>query len=402
MNATSWKKYIAGLAVYGTCITLAALPIYPKPLSQLALTQLLSAAAIASVLVAALRMSGLDARLGDRGAYFIQALFGIGVCSGVYGLVSIDPRPDITFLGYLLWTAVGLMNFNPRRVLALYLANLAIYLNTFAGLLFVSADRERYADAMFSLLMTTLMAAFMSWRAADYTRVRREKAQLASENSVNEEKLREAEERIHTLTVQDMDTIALKYPYFKDALAQQKTRADKNGETFSIGLIEIDHFVDIQRNYGEAAAKQLLREFADRVTVLVRKMDFLETSDRTYHPLGRVGDGLFGLILPGANLKGAQYCADILHKAMEFRSIQTSAGPLTLTLSIGVTEYEAGENVDALMEQLSVSLERARLAHEDIYQKASQPKKPQAPLKGASSSNDMRLLDYKDYSRPVH
>src|SRR5690348_2330141 len=193
MNATSWKKYIAGLAVYGTCIVLAALPIYPKPLTQLALSQLLSAAAIASALVAALRMSGLDERLGDRGAYFTQALLGIGVCSGVYGLVSTDPRPDIAFLGYLLWTAVGLMNFSPRRVLALYLANLAIYLNTFSDLLFVTADRERYADAMFSLLMTTLMAAFMSWRAAEYTRARKEKARLRDENAQQLEQLQEAE-----------------------------------------------------------------------------------------------------------------------------------------------------------------------------------------------------------------
>ena len=402
MNATSWKKYIAGLAVYGTCITLAALPIYPKPLTELALTQLLSAAAIASALVAALRMSGLDARLGDRGAYFIQALLGIGVCRGVSGLVSADPRPDIDFLGYLLWTAVGLMNFSPRRVLTLYLANLAIYLNTFAGLLFVSADRERYADAMFSLLMTTLMAAFMCWRAADYTRVRREKARLRDENAQQLEQLQEAETRIHALTVQDMDTIALKYPYFKDALSQQKIRADRNGETFSIGLIEIDHLAALQARCGDSVAKQLVREFAERATKVIRKMDILEETDDVYHPLGRVGEGLFGLILPGTNLKGALHCAERLHTALEFRDVHTNAGPVTITLTIAVTEYAAGEEVDEIMQQLSVELERARLRHEDIYAQVNKPQKASAPLKGARGSHEMQLLDYKDYHRPVH
>src|SRR5579863_8458271 len=79
MNAISWKNYFAGLVVYGICIALAALHIYPKPLTELAVTQLLSAAAIASALVAALRISGLDERLRDPGASFTQSLLGIAI-----------------------------------------------------------------------------------------------------------------------------------------------------------------------------------------------------------------------------------------------------------------------------------------------------------------------------------
>ena len=402
MNAISWKNYLAGLVVYGTCIVLAALPIYPKPLTALAVTQLLSAAAIASALVAALRMSSLDERLGDPGASFTQSLLGIAICSGLYSLVSTEARPEVAFMAFLLWTAVGLMRLSPRQVGALYAVNLAIYMNAFSSSLFVLRDGERYGDAVFMLLTTTLMAAFMYWRAGDYTRVRKDRARLRDENAQQQEQLAEAEARIHALTVQDMDTIALKYPYFKDALAQQKTRADKTGETFSIGLIEIDHFASIQERCGESAAKQLLREFAERTTKLIRKMDLLEDAGDSYHPLGRVGEGLFGLILPGTNLKGALHCADRLHAAVEFHNIHTNAGSVTLTLTVAVTEYEAGENVDELMQQLSVELERARLRHEDIYEKVNKPKQVGAPLKGAKATNEMQILDYKDYHRPVH
>ncbi|HEV2111735.1 MAG TPA: diguanylate cyclase [Gammaproteobacteria bacterium] len=402
MNTAAWKTYFVGLGIYAACILLAALPIYPKPLDAMAVTQLLSAAAIASALVAALRVSGLDERLRDHGAYFTQTLFGIAICSGLYSLVSPGSKPEITFMAFLLWTAVSLMHLSPRQVAILYLANLAIYMNAFSSTLLLSADAERYGDTVFMLLTTTVMAAFMCWRAADYTRVRREKSRLKEQNAQQTEQLAEAQARIHALTVQDMDTIALKYPYFKDALAQQKTRADRTGETFSVGLIEIDHFASIQERCGDSAGKQLLREFAERATKLVRKMDFLEETEDTYHPLGRVGEGLFGLILPGTNLKGALHCADRLHAAMEFRNIHTNAGPVTVTLTVAVTEYAPGENVDEIMQQLSVELERARLRHEDIHQKAGQPRKPAAPLQGAKSSQDMQLLDYKDYHRPVH
>ena len=72
MNTAVWKTYFAGLGIYAACIALAALPIYPKPLDAMGVTQLLSAAAIASAVVATLRISGLDERLRDPGAYFTQ------------------------------------------------------------------------------------------------------------------------------------------------------------------------------------------------------------------------------------------------------------------------------------------------------------------------------------------
>ena len=402
MNTATWKTFFAGLAAYAFCFALAALPLFPKPLSGLAALQLMAAAAVASMLVASLRISGVDERIGDPGAAFTQALLGTVVCCGLYGIVSLDIRPQILFIAFPLWTVISLMDLSPRKVAVLYAVNLAIYMDAFSGTLFVHADPERYAQATFGLIIVTMTAIVMYWRAGDYTRVRQEKAQLRDENAQQLEQLQEAERRIHALTVQDMDTIALKYPYFKDALAKQKTRADKNGETFSIGLIEIDHFAALQERCGESAAKQLLREFAERTTKLIKRMDLLEDTDEAYHPLGRVGEGMFGLILPGTNVKGAQHCAERLHSALEFHNIHTNAGPVTLTLTIAVTEYAAGENVGELMQQLSVELERARLRHEDIYEKVQKPKQVGEPMKGASSTNEMRLLDYKDYHRPVH
>ncbi|MFI4920957.1 MAG: GGDEF domain-containing protein [Gammaproteobacteria bacterium] len=406
MNAVASRNYLAGLAIYAACIGLAVLPIFPDPLTAMAAMQLVSAAAVASALVGTLRMSGVARQLNDPGAIFIQAALGIGICGGLYSLVSTQTRPEVLFMAFLLWSAVGLMHLTPARVAALFALNLAVYLSVLSRYLLRSVGDELYAETMFMLLASALMAGFMTWRARDYTRVRHEKSRLMDENVHKTEKLEEAEARIHALTVQDMDTIALKYPYFKDALVREKTRADQIGGTFSIGLLEIDHFADIAATHGEVVAKQLLREFAERATSLIKKMGFMDMDDDNYRPLGRVGEGLFGLILPTVNLKGAQHCAERLHHGMEFRDIKTSAGPLTITLAIGVTEYARGEDVDALMAELSVSLERARLDHDDIYnqiyKKDLRPKQSGTPIKAASSAKDMQLLDYKDYHRPVH
>jgi diguanylate cyclase (GGDEF)-like protein len=403
MNTTGLQNSIAGLVIYVVCITLAALPIFPVPMSLSAVAELCAAAIAASMVVAVVRYSGAARLFKDPGAMFTQAVLGISVCSGLYSILTTDSRPEVMFMSFLLWTATGLMCLTPARVAVLFALSVGIYLNDFATDSRLFASVEGRSETIFMLLASALMASFMCWRARAYTRVRNEKARLREQNTKQAEQIEQAESRIHAMTVQDMDTIALKYPYFRSALVAEKTRTDKSGGTFSIGLIGIDHFEAIRTHYGEVAAKQLLREFADRTTKLVRKMDFLQEYDDGFQPLGRVGDSLFGLVLPGANIKGAHHCVDHLQKAAEFHNIQTEAGPITVTLSIGVIEYRRGDNVDALMDDLARALEKARLAHERELVEQADPNRVQGkPIKGASASHEMMLLDYKDYSRPVH
>ena len=129
--------------------------------------------------------------------------------------------------------------------------------------------------------------------------------------------------RIQALTKQDMDTIALKYPFFKEELHRCRDSADSEGNIFSVGLVAIDHVDALGRRYGETVMKQIAREVVERITGVTGKMGLEEAEDGGFHPVGRVGEGLFGIILPRANLKGAQACAQQIHNAIEFQAIRT-------------------------------------------------------------------------------
>lgn len=397
------KNFVTGLVIYTVCIVVAALPVFSSPLRANEILELCAAAAAASMLVAAIRYSRAHKFIRDHGGMFVQALLGIAICSGLYSFLAVNPRPEVMFLAFLLWSAVGLMHLTPYRVGLLFALSAAIFLNAFSPVLLAAPGGDLAAEVTLMLLFSAVMAGFMYWRARSYTLVREEKQRLREENKSQAGRLKEVQMRIETLTVQDMDTIALKYPYFKNALKGEKLRADQDRTTFSIGLVEIDHFAEIRERCGELVAKQLLRAFADRATALIKKMDFVSADDDRYHPLGRVGDGLFGLVLPGANLKGAKYCVERLHSAVEFQDIPTEIGPMSVTLSIGVTEYRHGEDVDAMMAELARSMVKARLEHErQQLEAANRPQQPMAPLKGARSMSEMALLDHNDYGRPVH
>ena len=400
MNNMNWKNYYAGLGIYGICIGIAALPILSTGLDVRGALELLAGAAIASLFIAMYRGSRLARAFKDSSGVFVQALSGIVVCGGLYGLVSGAPRPEVMFTVFLLWTAVGLMHLTPMRVMTLFALSAGIFANAFASTLFLKTGTEAQAEAIYMLVLSCVMAGFMYWRARDYTRVRNEKAQLREENSRQAGEIEEAKQRIHALTVQDLDTIALKYPFFKQELQRCKERADRSGEIFTVGLVSIDHFAELSQRHGETAMKQLNREVVQRVTGVVGKMNH---DNGGSHPVGKVGEGLFGIILDRTNLRGAHSCAERLHATISHQVVRTLAGPLDLTITIGLTEYFRGESVDELMALVGKSLEKARLAEvEDFQVAAKQPEPKGAPIKAARGTQDLRILHENEYSSPLH
>jgi GGDEF domain-containing protein len=278
---------------------------------------------------------------------------------------------------------------------------IGIYLNAFSHVL-LDPGSPLHADALYVLLVSLVLNGFMDLRARDYRHSRHEKDDLLGVNSRQAGELEETRARIHAITRQDMDTIALKFPFFKEELRRVKEGADSSGITFSIGLVEIDHFAALQQKHGETVIKQLLREVVERIGGVMGKLGLEEAEDGSYHPLGKVGEGLYGMILPRANLKGALACARQVHSAVELQSIRTMAGALDVNLTVGIVEYYAGESVDELMEMVGRSLEKARIHAMEELQAAQKPKEQAPPVKAATGLKDLRVLHYKEYDSPLH
>jgi len=401
MNNTNWNTYYAGLGMYLICIAVAALPILSTGLEPKGTLELIAAAALASLFVAVYRGSLAARTLRDPNGTFAQALLGIGVCEGLYSVISVDPRPEVLFTAFLLWTAVGLMHLSPREVVALFTVHTGIFINATVSALFLGGSAEKHAEALYMITLSVVMTGFMYWRATDYTRVRNEKSRLRQENSRQAEEIEEAKQRIHQLTVQDMDTIALKYPFFKEELGRCKQRADRDGQALSIGLVSIDHFAALSQRHGEMVMKQVTREVVHRVARVVGKAS-LNDDGSGHQPVGKVGDGLFGIILPHINRQGAAACAEKLHAAVGHQSIRTLAGALDVTLTVGICEYYPGETLDEVLRNVGRELERARMRELEELQAAARPRAQGPAVKAATCAHELRLLHEKEYESPLH
>jgi diguanylate cyclase (GGDEF)-like protein len=133
-------------------------------------------------------------------------------------------------------------------------------------------------------------------------------------------------------------------------LEQAKLRADPLSVPFSICLIDIDHFKEINDSNGHLAGDTILREFADVARDSVRDTDVL----------GRYGGDEFMQILPDTDVKGAVMHAERLRVYAHFLDFQKMLAQKHISLSIGVAQYRDGEKITDLISRADSALYRAK------------------------------------------
>ncbi len=133
-------------------------------------------------------------------------------------------------------------------------------------------------------------------------------------------------------------------------LEQAKLHADTRSAPFSICLIDIDRFKEINDNHGHLTGDTILREFA-RVA-----LDSIRDTDT----LGRYGGDEFIQILRDTEVKGAVMHAERLRVYAHFLDFQKILAQKHISLSIGVAQYRNGEKITDLIARADSALYRAK------------------------------------------
>jgi diguanylate cyclase (GGDEF)-like protein len=104
---------------------------------------------------------------------------------------------------------------------------------------------------------------------------------------------------------------------------------ERYSEPFSVAIIDIDHFKQVNDTYGHAAGDDVIREVAARLQGLIRTVDIV----------GRYGGEEFAFVLPCTG-DDAVILAERLRAAVERTPIHTCEGELPISVSIGVAVYD--------------------------------------------------------------
>ncbi|QQR91767.1 MAG: GGDEF domain-containing protein [Myxococcales bacterium] len=136
-------------------------------------------------------------------------------------------------------------------------------------------------------------------------------------------------EEIYRLMTIDGLTDVYNKRHFHEELEKEISRARRYERTFSLILFDIDHFKQVNDNFGHLAGDAVLRQMAQMVKSRVRRDDIV----------ARLGGEEFGVLLPEVQKRGAFELAEKLRKLVEQKIFAFEGLRLNITISLGIAEW---------------------------------------------------------------
>lgn len=168
----------------------------------------------------------------------------------------------------------------------------------------------------------------------------------------NQSQRRAQEQELRHLATTDALTGLPNRRYFMERLEQEWSRLHRFGGHAAIMMLDLDHFKQINDNFGHGVGDQVLKAFAEVLRLAIRRMDVP----------GRLGGEEFAVILPGALLDGARNLAERVRQAVMAMEVRDALGELVpVRVSIGLSSFQPEAPCsEALLTRVDEALYRAK------------------------------------------
>jgi len=155
-------------------------------------------------------------------------------------------------------------------------------------------------------------------------------------------------------------------------------RVARGGGTFCLVMADLDDFKAINDRLGHDAGDTVLREVARRLRDAVRKQD----------SVARWGGEEFLLLLPESRAAGAAFLADKLrqHVSAEPILVGPQRTPVSITLTLGYSEFRPGSQVDDCIKAADTALFKGKREGKDRVMAAPVPDPVAGPARPAAAT----------------
>jgi diguanylate cyclase len=134
----------------------------------------------------------------------------------------------------------------------------------------------------------------------------------------------------------------------------------QRGNSLSLAMLDLDHFKRINDGYGHLAGDKVLKIIATVLRKRLRPGDFI----------ARFGGEEFVLLMPDSSLANALAAGEALRTAIEVCPFHFKGEPVTITVSMGVAQFQPGERSDLALKRADEALYRAKAAGRNRVQAA--------------------------------
>lgn len=147
-----------------------------------------------------------------------------------------------------------------------------------------------------------------------------------------------------------------------EVIHEESSRYSRSPGSFSICLLDIDHFKLVNDTYGHQAGDAILQAVAQCVAADLRTIDCF----------GRYGGEEFLMVLPQTPLEGALIKAERVLGKVASLTFPEIGDEFRVTVSIGVAEYHNGEDTDDTLLRADKALYEAKDAGRNTVRLSSQ------------------------------
>jgi diguanylate cyclase (GGDEF)-like protein len=141
-----------------------------------------------------------------------------------------------------------------------------------------------------------------------------------------QKELLETNKRLELLSITDGLTGLYNHRYFQDELARAFEESARYGRPLSLAIVDLDFFKKINDSYGHAVGDEVLKGVSKIFQESIRSTDLT----------ARYGGEEFAVMMPETDVNDAIAFAEKIRRLVGSTPIQTQAGPVNVTVSVGV------------------------------------------------------------------
>ena len=137
--------------------------------------------------------------------------------------------------------------------------------------------------------------------------------------------------------------------------------ARRDNKSLSLIMADLDHFKEINDNYGHQVGDQVLMGIAGRIKASVRNID----------TAGRYGGEEFIIVLPTTDMITAQQVAERVREQIASSPLSFGDNMIDLTISEGIATLNPDDTVESLIKRADSALYIAKQAGRNRVELAS-------------------------------